>query len=320
METIHSKGIWAGFFFFIAIMLLVDIILVGREKAHRVAPRESLAWVVVWITLALTFNALLWGYLNLTTTPAIATQKALEFFTGYLIELSLSVDNMFVFLMIFNYFAVPEPFQKRVLLFGVFGAIVLRLIMILLGVWLIAKFHWILLVFGVFLIVTGIKMLWLTDRKADLGNNLLVRLMNRYFNVTHQFEGGQFFLIKTSKLFVTPLFLVVVLIEITDLVFAMDSIPAIFAVTDDPFIVFTSNIFAILGLRSLYFLLANMMDRFYLLKYGLAVILIFVGSKMLIAKWYSISVLLALSVIILILLTCILLSLVIKNRSKNIRT
>lgn len=310
MQTISTTGMWTGFLFFIAVMLLIDITLLIKKRAHRVSMVESLSWVLVWFTLALTFNVLLWWYLKLTMTPAIANQKALEFLTGYLIEQSLSIDNIFVFLMIFNYFAVPAEFQRRVLLFGVIGAIVMRLGMILLGVWLVAKFHWILFIFGAFLILTGIKMFWMAGQKPDLASNPIVRWVNRHLNVTPTFEGEQFFVIRNSKFFVTPLFIVVILIEITDLIFAMDSIPAIFAITEDPFIIFTSNIFALLGLRSLYFFLANMIDRFYLLKYGLAVILIFVGFKMLISEWYPIPILVALSVIVSILFSCILLSLV----------
>lgn len=315
MESISEWWLWAGFFVFIFVMLAVDIFLLGGKKVHRVSTRESLSWVTVWVTLALMFNLLLWQYLTHTAGSAIANQKAMEFFTGYLIEFSLSVDNMFIFIMIFSYFAVPPEYQRRILLYGVLGAIVMRLMMILFGVLLVMKFHWILYLFGLLLVITGIKMLIFAEEKPDLGKNPIYNCMRRYLRVTDKIYGEQFVVRKNKLLYVTPLFLVLILIESSDLIFALDSIPAIFAITDDPFIIFTSNIFAILGLRSLYFLLANIADRFYLLKYGIAVILIFIGCKMLLAYWFKVPIFIALSVVAIILIVSMLLSLI-KVRDK----
>lgn len=308
METMSEWWMWLGFFVLIAIMLSVDMFLLGGRQAHRVSIKESLAWVIVWVTLALAFNLFLWWYLANTGQEAIASKKALEFFTGYLIEKSLSVDNIFVFIMIFNYFSVPAEYQKRVLLFGILAAVVLRLLMILVGVWLVAKFHWILLLFGVFLVFTGIKMLIVSEHKPDLDNNLFIRWLRKHFKITPVFHKEKFFIVEQGHRYATPLFLVLVLIEVSDLIFALDSIPAIFAITNDPFIVVTSNIFAILGLRSLYFLLANMAERFHLLKYGIALILVFVGGKMLVAPWLEIPISLTLCTIALILFISVTLS------------
>ena len=308
MQSVSEWWMWIGFFIFIVTMMAVDIFLLGGKKVHRVSIRESLGWVIVWVMLALMFNFLLWQYLSHTQGLKIAHEKALEFFTGYLIEESLSVDNMFVFLMIFSYFAVPPEYQRRVLLFGVLGAILMRLIMILAGIWLVTKFYWILYLFGIFLIFTGIKMFLFANQKPDLSKNPVLVWMQRHLRITSHFCEEKFFIWQNKLLYATPLFLVLVLIEISDVIFAVDSIPAIFAVTNDPFIVFTSNIFAILGLRALYFLLANITLRFHLLKYGLAFILVFVGCKMLIAHWVKIPVLLALGIIVIILTTFTLLS------------
>lgn len=308
MHTIAPWWMWVGFFIFVSIMLSVDMFLLGGKRAHSVTTKESLGWVTIWIALALAFNGLLWWYLMLTSESAVANQKSLEFFTGYLIEKSLSIDNMFVFLMIFNYFMIPPEYQRRVLLLGVLGAIIMRLVMILMGVWLVDKFSWILYCFGLFLFITGIKMLVFANKQSNLAENPILNWMSKHLNITRKLDKENFFIFENGKLAVTPLFLVLVLIEFGDLVFAVDSIPAIFAVTSDPFIIFTSNIFAILGLRSMYFLLANVADRFHLLKYGLAIILTFIGIKMLIMHWYKIPTFVALSVIATILFTSILLS------------
>lgn len=308
MTTISEWWMWVGFFVFVLIMLAVDMFLLGGKKAHRVSTREALGWVIVWVTLALTFNLLLWWYLIHTAGHVVANEKALEFLTGYLIEESLSVDNMFIFVMIFNYFAVPAEYQRRVLLFGVLGAIVMRLVMILLGVWAVAHFHWILYIFGIFLMITGVKMFIFANKKPDLDKNPVLRWMQNHLRITSEYHGEKFFIRQNRMLYVTPLFLVLILIEVSDLIFAVDSIPAIFSVTEDPFIVFTSNIFAILGLRALYFLIANMANRFHLLKYGLAFILVFVGFKMIIAHWFKIPVFIALGVVVITLVFCIVLS------------
>jgi tellurite resistance protein TerC len=233
----------------------------------------------------------------------------MEYLTGYLLEKTLAMDNIFVFVMIFSYFAVPLEFQKRILVYGVLGAIVLRALMILLGAWLIAQFHWILYMFGAFLLITGIKMFIFADHEPDLAKNPILNWLRNHVRITENYHSDKFWVYEKGIRWFTPMFLVLVLIEISDVVFAMDSIPAIFAITNDPFIVFTSNIFAILGLRALYFLLADMADRFHLLKYGLAVVLIFVGTKMLIVDWIKIPVAVSLSVVIAVLGISILLSL-----------
>ncbi len=308
IESIGSWWMWLGFIVFVLAMLAVDLFLLGGKIAHKVSFKEALSWSIVWVTLALLFNALLWWYLDGHMGRAFANEKALEFFTGYLIEKSLAVDNIFVFLMIFSYFAVPPEYQRRVLIYGVLGAIVMRAAMILLGAALIIKFHWILYFFGLFLLATGIKMFYFADQKIDLKKNLLLRWMRRHMNIADEYLGEKFFIIKKGIHYATPMFLVLVLIEFSDLVFAIDSIPAIFAITTDPFIVFTSNIFAILGLRAMYFLLADVAPRFYLLKYGLALVLIFIGLKMLIVDIYKIPVLLALGVVATIITVSVILS------------
>ncbi|WP_370654598.1 TerC family protein [Hydrogenophaga sp.] len=281
---------WAGFIFFVLAMLALDLIVLGGNKAHRVSVKEAGSWVAAWATLAFTFAALLWWYLDANVGREIANRKTLEFITGYLIEQSLSVDNMFVFVMIFSYFAVPPELQRRVLLYGVLGAIIMRAGMILAGVWLVREFAWILYVFGAFLVVTGIKMFVFAEHKPDLEKNPLLRWLRARMRITPTFHGQKFFVRINGVRWATPMFLVLVMIEISDLVFAVDSIPAIFAVTTDPFIVFTSNIFAIMGLRALYFLLADIAERFHLLKYGLALVLVFIGGKMLLMPWFHIPV------------------------------
>lgn len=308
MTTISEWWMWLGFFGFVAIMLMVDLFLLGGGKAHRVSTREALSWTIVWFTLALTFNFLLWWYLTGAVGLPMAHEKALEFLTGYLIEKSLSVDNIFVILMIFSYFAIPAEYQRRVLIYGVLGAIVMRLILILLGIWVINQFYWVLYFFGFLMLATGIKMLIFAEHKPDLAKNPVLHWMRNHLRITHELHDEKFFISRNRVLYVTPLFLVLILVEVSDLIFAVDSIPAIFAVTNDPFIVFTSNIFAILGLRALYFLLANMHSRFHLLKYGLAFILIFVGCKMLISHWIKIPIFVALGVVAVILISCIVLS------------
>ncbi|MEQ1766691.1 MAG: TerC/Alx family metal homeostasis membrane protein, partial [Methylotenera sp.] len=251
-----------------------------------------------------------------TSGRAIADAKTMEYLTGYLLEKTLAMDNIFVFVMLFTYFAVPIEYQKRVLVYGVLGAIVLRALMILLGAWLIAEFHWVLYVFGAFLLITGIKMFLFAEHEPDLTNNPLLRWLRSHIRITNDYHGDKFWIVDKGVRWFTPMFLVLVLVEFSDVIFAMDSIPAIFAITDDPFIVFTSNIFAILGLRALYFLLADMADRFHLLKYGLAVVLIFIGSKMLIVEWFKIPVVVSLAVVVAVLGTSILLSLL-ASRTKS---
>ncbi len=272
---------------------------------------KRFAWTIVWITCALVLNIHFVAFFAKNTrATVIANEKALEFFTGYLIEESLSFDNMFVILMIFHFFAVPAEYQRRVLLYGVLGAIVMRLLMMFGGAWMIEKFHWVLYLFGIFIIFTGIKMFFMGGHKKDLSKNTLVIWLKKHLRMTDQFHAEKFFVRKNYLLYVTPLFLVLILVEVSDLIFALDSIPAIFAVTTDPFIVFTSNIFAILGLRAIYFLLANMARQFDLLKYGIALVLVFIGSKIVIEPWIEIPILLTLSIVAIILVMSVLLSLV----------
>ena len=290
MESVGSLWMWVGFAIFVLVACVIDLVVLQKEGAHKVSVAEALKWSALWVFLALVFNALLWWYLDSTAGRELANEKATEFFTGYLIEKSLAVDNIFVFLMLFTYFAVPAELQKRVLILGVIGAIVLRAVMILIGAWLIKEFHWVLYLFGAFLLITGIKMLVFADADSDLEKNPVLRWMRGHMNLSSEFVGERFWFLRDGVRVYTPLFVVMVLIGITDIVFAVDSIPAIFAITDDAFIVMTSNIFAILGLRAMYFLLADLKERFHLLTYGLGVILVFVGIKMLIVDWYKIPV------------------------------
>ncbi|WP_126464092.1 TerC family protein [Sulfuritortus calidifontis] len=309
MISIGTPLMWAGFIAFVLVMLALDLFVLGGRWAHKVSVKEAAAWSVVWVTLALAFNGLLWWWLDGTQGREVANAKALEFLTGYLIEKSLSVDNIFVFLMIFGYFAVPAEYQRRVLIYGVLGAIVMRAVMILAGAWAVAQFHWVIYLFGAFLVITGIKMLVFADKEPDLAKNPVLRWMRGHLRITDGYHEEKFSVMKDGVRWFTPLFLVLVLIEVTDLIFAVDSIPAIFAITTDPFIVFTSNIFAILGLRALYFLLADIAGRFHLLKYGLALVLVFVGVKMLIVDVYQVPIGIALGVVAIIIASSIVASL-----------
>jgi tellurite resistance protein TerC len=295
--SIGEPWMWAAFVGFVLVMLALDLFVFGGRQAHKVGVKEAAAWSLVWVSLALAFNAGLWWHLNGTVGEEIADRKALEFLTGYLIEKSLSVDNVFVFLLIFSSFHVAAEYQRRVLLYGVLGAIVMRAVMILAGAWLVREFHWVLYIFGAFLVMTGLRMLVMAEKEPDLEKNPVLRFARRHLRITEDYHGERFTLVKDGVRWFTPLFLVLLLVEASDLVFAVDSIPAIFAITTDPFIVFTSNIFAILGLRALYFLLADVAGRFHLLKYGLAMVLTFIGTKMLIAPWYHVPVAASLAIV-----------------------
>lgn len=318
VESFASLPMWVGFIVFVLGMLAVDMFALGGRHAHRVSPREALAWSVVWVSLAFLFAGLMWWYLDASVGREFANQKGAEFLSGYLIEKALSVDNIFVFLMIFSYFAVPPEMQRRVLLYGVIGAIVMRAVMILLGAWMIAQFSWILYVFGAFLVFTGVKMLIFADKEGDLGDNPLLRWLRGHLKISNDYDGEKFTTRINGMRYFTPLMLVLLLIEISDVIFAVDSIPAIFAITKDPFIVFTSNMFAIMGLRALYFLLADSAERFHLLKYGLALVLLFVGGKMLASYWFHVPVLVSLSIVGAILLVSIIASLVLsKDKAKE---
>ena len=319
LQTIANGWMWAGFGVFVIAMLAVDLFALERKGAHKVGAKEALIWSLIWFAMALLFGAGLWAWLDYSAGRAVADTKVMEYLTGYLLEKTLAMDNIFVFVMIFSYFAVPLAFQKRVLVYGVLGAIILRAIMIGLGAWLIAQFHWVLYIFGAFLLLTGIKMLIFAENKPNLANNALLKWLKKHIRVTDDYHGDKFWIVKNGVRWFTPMFLVLVLIEFSDVIFAMDSIPAIFAITSDPFIVFTSNIFAILGLRALYFLLADMANRFHLLKYGLALVLVFVGTKMLIVDWYKIPVAVSLATVVAVLGTSIFLSLISTRKQKAIQ-
>ena len=309
MESVGTWWMWGVFALIVVVMLASDLFLFNGGKQHKVSLKEAAGWSVAWVSAALLFNAGLWWYLKDTAGIAIANEKATQFLTGYLVEKSLAVDNVFVWMMVFSFFAVPPELQRRVLLYGIVGAIVLRTVMIFTGSWLIQEFHWILYLFGAFLIVTGIKMLWFAEHDPDLGKNPVIRWVRSHYPITDKLEGERFFVLKNGVRHATPLFLALVLVEISDVIFAVDSIPAIFAITTDPFVVLTSNLFAILGLRAMYFLLADLGDRFALLKYGLAAILLFIGTKMLIVEWIKIPIGISLGVIAAILTLSVALSL-----------
>jgi tellurite resistance protein TerC len=296
METIGTWWMWTGFAVFVVIAIAIDLLVMEKQGAHKVSSKEAIVWSLIWFSLAFVFVGWLWWYLNGTQGREIANTVSMQFITGYLVEKSLSVDNIFVFLMIFTYFAVPPQYQKRALIIGIIGAIVLRAILILIGAWLLAKFHWILYVFGAFLVFTGLKMWFAAGKEPDIEQNPVLKWLRGHMKITTQFDGEKLSTFINGVRHYTPLFVVLILIGTTDVIFAVDSIPAIFAITSDPFIVLTANIFAILGLRALYFLLADLADRFHLLAYGLALVLIFIGTKMLLLDVYKIPIGIALSV------------------------
>jgi tellurite resistance protein TerC len=271
---------WAGFTLFILLMLAIDLLIFNR-RPHEITTKDAAIWSAVWVALALIFAGLLYGPLGWELFGAARNQKALEFLFGYIIEKSLSVDNLFVFLLIFSYFKVPPKYQHRVLYWGVLGALVMRLIMIFLGTELINRFHWVIYIFGAFLVYTGIKMLRGGETEINPEENVIVRFITRHVPIVRHYEREKFFTSSGGKQVGTLLLLVLIVVEVTDLVFAVDSIPAIFGVTTDRFIVYTSNVFAILGLRTLYFLLARVVEKFHFLKVGLGIVLGFIGVKML---------------------------------------
>lgn len=296
-----SPLFWVGFLALIGCLLALDLGVFNR-KAHVVKFKEAMLWVFVWVTLAMLFNLGIFYWQG----PDVA----LQFLTGYLIEQSLSVDNIFIFILVFSYFKVPAHYQHKVLFWGIVGAIVMRVMLILVGTALIARFHWVFYVFGAFLIITAIKMALQSDEGVHPESNRVVRLFRKLMPVTRDYHGDSFLVRQSGKLSATPMLIVLIVIETTDLVFALDSIPAIFAITTDPFIVFTSNIFAIMGLRSLYFVLSGFISLFHYIKYGLSLILGFVGVKMLIADLYKIPIGAALGVVAGILLLSVLASLI----------
>ncbi len=309
METIGNVWLWGGFGVLVVVALLVDLVLMRHGGPHKVTFKEALYWSLGWVALALAFNAGLWWYLNETQGALVANRVGLEFLTGYLVEKSLAVDNIFVFLMLFTYFAVPEEQRQRVLVIGILGAIALRSILIFAGAALLARFHWILYVFGAFLLLTGIKMWFAAGKEPSLESNPVLRWLTAHVPFVRRYHGSALWLGSGSRRKFTPLFIVLIMLGVTDVIFAVDSIPAIFAITADPFIVLTSNVFAVLGLRAMFFLLAGMADRFHLLPYGLALVLGFIGTKMLLLDVFKIPVLVSLGVVVLIIGATVVLSL-----------
>lgn len=321
MMTVGTPLMWTLFSAFVLIALLIDFFAMNKQGAHKVSFKEAAIWSLIWVMVSFIFVGWLWWYLGGTgddlAAKSLADAKSLEFVTGYLIEKALAVDNIFVFLMIFTYFAVPLEFQKRVLMIGILGALVLRAVMILVGAWLISQFHWILYLFGAFLVFTGIKMWWAAGQEPDLESNPALKWVRSRMKISPHFDNEKFFTVIDGVKMATPLFVVIILIAIVDVVFAVDSIPAIFAITTDPFIVLTSNVFAILGLRAMYFLLASLHDKFHLLSYGLAIVLVFIGIKMLIVDVYKIPVAWSLATTIGILSTAMVLSLFIPAKGST---
>ncbi|AXK73266.1 TerC family protein [Lysobacter sp. TY2-98] len=315
METIASPLMWTAFGGLVVLALLADLVLMRHGGAHRVTFKEALGWSVGWVAVALAFGGWLWWIAAQRYGDAEGQRIALEYLTGYLIEKSLAVDNIFVFLMLFTYFAVPEQQRQKVLVLGVLGAILLRGVMIFAGAVLLAKFHWILYVFGAFLLLTGVKMWAAAGKEPDLEANPVLRWMRGHLNLTEGYRGDAFVVRESGLRRYTPLFVVMVLIAVTDVIFAVDSIPAIFAITKDPFVVLTSNVFAVLGLRAMFFLLAGLADRFHLLPYGLAVVLVFIGAKMLAIDVIHLPVMVSLGAVVAIIGATVALSLLRPQRS-----
>jgi tellurite resistance protein TerC len=305
--AINETPLWIGFIVFVLFMLFLDL-KVFHRKAEHITVKNALIWTAFWIGLSIIFGIgvyILWGH-----------EMGLQFFTGYIIEKSLSVDNLFVFLMLFTYFCVPDKYEHEVLFWGVLGAIIMRALFIVLGIELLNTLSWVIYIFGAFLVYTGIRMFAKKDEKSEPKENPVIKLARRFLPVSHEYDGGKFFTVKNGKRMATPLLLVLIAIETTDILFAMDSVPAVLSISRDPFIVFSSNIFAILGLRSLYFALAGVLEKLEYLHYGLALILVFLGLKMLIGGWIEIPILLSLGVIALILSGAVAASLIGNRRRK----
>jgi tellurite resistance protein TerC len=304
-----SLSVWIGFVVFILAVLALDL-GVFHKKSHTVGFKESIIWSGVWIALAMAFNVIILFWRG--------QEDFMLFLTGYVIEKSLSVDNLFVFLLIFSYFKIPNQYQHKVLFYGILGALVMRAFFIWAGIAILENFAWVIYIFGGFLLFSGIKMMIPHDEEADLGKSWVVRTARKFFHTTHELHDDKFFCIENGKKMITPLFLALIFVEFSDLVFAIDSIPAIIGITNDPFLVFTSNVFAILGLRSLYFALKGFADMFHYLKYGLAVILMFIGVKMLIVKWYHMPIAITMAVIFSVLLISVLVSIAMKKREEQL--
>lgn len=310
METVGNFWEWGAFALVVGIMLFIDLVLVGGGHRHKVSFKEALSWSVAWVMVSGLFVLGLWFYLDGSVGREVANDTSMKFIAGYLLEKSLAVDNVFVWMLVFSFFSVPLELQKRVLLYGIVGALLLRAVMIFSGSWLISQFAWILYVFGAFLLYTGIKMAWpAKEEEVNLNDNFFIAWLTRHFRFTKEQKGEAFFVKENGLWFATPLFLCLVMVELSDVVFAVDSIPAVFAVTTDPFIVLTSNIFAILGLRAMYFLLAGAAEKLVFLKYGLAVIMAFIGSKMLLVQYFHVPIWLSLTVIVAVLTVTVVASL-----------
>lgn len=311
LNSVGTPFFYGVFSAIVMVMIVIDMLTLKKEGVHKVSSKEALLWTTVWISVSLGFAV--WLYFELLHNPSmghdVAADSVMDFLTGYVLEKSLSVDNIFVFVLIFSYFKVPAAYQHRVLLFGVLGAIILRASMVGLGAVLVSRFSWVLYLFGLFLLYSGIKLM-LPEKEGNKGleANPLIKWLHQHFPVSDHFNHEKFFTLENGKHLATPLLLALIVIELSDVVFAVDSIPAVFAVTTDPFIVFTSNIFAVLGLRAMYFLLANVVEKFVYLKYGLAVVLSFIGGKMLVVKWWHIPSWASLAVVFTALLVAILAS------------
>ncbi|MTC35424.1 TerC/Alx family metal homeostasis membrane protein [Providencia alcalifaciens] len=316
MNSVGNPVLWGSFAVMILVMLLIDMFWQGKHKGQAMSMKQAASWSILWVTLSLIFAGGLWWYFNDTVGPEVANTQTMAFLTGYLLEKALAVDNVFVWLMLFGYFAIPANLQRRVLVYGVLGAIVLRTIMIFAGSWLVTQFSWILYVFGAFLLFTGIKMAFAKEDDSPINEKPLVKWVRSHLRMTDELHGEKFFIKKNGLLFATPLILVLILVEISDVIFAVDSIPAIFAVTTDPFIVLTSNLFAILGLRAMYFLLAGVAEKFSMLKYGLAVILSFIGVKMLLMDIFHIPTAVSLGTVAAILVLTLVINTIVNKRNE----
>ncbi|MBS0923036.1 TerC family protein [Providencia sp. JGM181] len=316
MNSVGNPVLWGSFAVMILVMLLIDMFWQGKHKGQAMSMKQAAGWSILWVTLSLIFAGGLWWYFNDTVGPEVANTQTMAFLTGYLLEKALAVDNVFVWLMLFGYFAIPANLQRRVLVYGVLGAIVLRTIMIFAGSWLVTQFSWILYVFGAFLLFTGIKMAFAKEDDSPINEKPLVKWVRSHLRMTDELHGEKFFIKKNGLLFATPLILVLILVEISDVIFAVDSIPAIFAVTTDPFIVLTSNLFAILGLRAMYFLLAGVAEKFSMLKYGLAIILSFIGVKMLLMDIFHIPTAVSLGTVAAILVLTLVVNTIVNKRNE----
>ncbi|MGB0133009.1 TerC family protein [Dokdonella sp.] len=301
MHTIGTPGLWSVFGLLVVVALIIDFVVLRAGGAHKVSFKEAALWSIAWIVLAMLFNLGLWYWLSGHVSQEVADETALQFLTGYVVEKALAIDNIFVFLLIFSRFGVSAELQQRALMVGILGAIVLRAILIFIGAALIARYHWILYLFGAFLVYTGIKMVQAPNDEADFEANPMMRWMRGHLRMTTEYHGTAMTVVKDGVRWFTPMFAVIALLAVTDVIFAVDSIPAIFAITEDPFIVLTSNVFAVLGLRALFFLIAGMADRFHLLNYGLAAVLVFIGAKMLIVDIWKVPIGLSLGMVALLI-------------------